>query len=152
MRDAGARLMNRDRLGRNRFMRGDPQPVIVLKSENWDAGLYDLLEAYGSMRQRQMTSTVTIERRSVMSLKEARQRLVELIGSAVDWTPIDTFLTAYLVQPEMQATVRASSLTASLELVKEGRVELRQARAFSPVYLRVRNSEDIPAATGTEHA
>lgn len=152
MRDAGARLMNRDRLGRNRFVRGDPEPVVVLKSKNWDASLYDLLEAYGSMRQRQMVTTVRIERRSVIGLKEARERLIHLIGSAVDWTPIDSFLTEYLVEPGMQATVRASSLSASLELVKEGRVELRQNKAFAPVYLRVRESVEIHAVTGTEYA
>ena len=150
MREAGARLMNRDRLGRNRFVRGDPEPVVVLKSMNWDAGLYNLLETYGSMRQRQLVTSVRIERRTVISLKEARERLVELIGSAVDWTPIESFLTEYLTEPGMLATVRASSLTASLELVKEGRVDMRQSKAFAPVYLRVRECEDN--VMGTEHA
>ena len=98
MREAGARLMNRDRLGRNRFVRGDPEPVEVLKSTSWEAGLYNLLEAYGSMRQRQMVTTVEIRKRAVISLQEARDRLVELIGTAVDWTPIDSFLVEYLAR------------------------------------------------------
>ena len=152
MRDAGARLMNRDLLGRNRFVRGEPEPVAVLKMKSWDASLYDLLVAYGTMRQRQLVSTVRIEQRTVMSLKEARERLVELIGSAVAWTPVDSFLVEYLAVPGMQATVRASSLSASLELVREGRIELRQTKAYAPVYLRIRRSDKTQTDKGTEHA
>lgn len=136
MRGAGARLLTRNRLGRNRFRRGMPEPVITLRSQNWQASLYELLEAYGSMRQRQMVSTVRIEKRSVMTLTEARERLTQLIGTALDWVPIDSFLSEYLVSPEMRASARASSLSASLELVKEGAVELRQGEAFAPLYLR----------------
>ena len=152
MRDAGARLMNRDRLGRNRFVRGMPEPVVVLRSKTWDAGLYDLLVAYGSMRQRQMVSEVRIERRSVMSLRQARERLMELIGTAVEWTPIDYFLAEYLVLPEFQASARASSFSASLELVKEGELELRQSEPFSPVYLRKRKTNETFSSTGTDDA
>jgi segregation and condensation protein A len=148
MRDAAAKLMNRDRLGRNRFARGMPEPVIVLTSKAWEAGLYDLLEAYGSMRQRQLVTHMHIARRSVMTLKQARDRLIELIGTAVEWTPIDSFLTEYLVSPELRASARASSLSASLELVKEGAVELRQSEPFSALYLR-RKSE--PAKTLQPH-
>ncbi len=156
MRDAAAKLTNRDRLGRNRFARGMPEPVIVLTSKAWEAGLYDLLEAYGSMRQRQMVTQVQIAPRSVMSLQQARQRLMELIGTAVDWTPIDSFLTDYLVSPELRATVRASSFSASLELVREGELELRQSEAFSPLYLRRKSDpQKVPEPhklTGTENA
>jgi segregation and condensation protein A len=152
MRDAGARLMSRDLLGRNRLVRGDPEPVAVLTSKKWDASLYDLLEAYGSMRQRQLVSHFRIERRTVMSLQEARERLIELIGTAVNWTPVESFLLEYLAEPAMRATARASSLSASLELVKEGRIELRQSKAYAPVYLRIRSSEETRTSEGNEYA
>ena len=84
------------------------------------------------MRQRQLVTTVTIAPRSVMTLSEARNRLIQLIGTAVEWTPIDRFLTEYLVTPDMRASARASSLSASLELVREGQLELRQSAPFSP--------------------
>lgn len=154
MRGAGARLLNRNRLGRNRFRRGMPEPVITLRSQSWQASLYELLEAYGSMRQRQMVSTVRIARRSVMTLAEARERLTQLIGTALDWVPIDSFLTEYLVSPDMRASARASSLSASLELVKEGAVELRQGEAFAPLFLRRKIDPaklfEKSLATGTE--
>lgn len=156
MREAGARLMNRDRLGRNRFARGQPEPVVTMRSQNFDANLYDLLEAYGSMRQRQMVSTVRIALRSVMTLKEARERLMELIGTALDWMPIDRFLTDYVVAPELRVSARASSLSASLEMVKEGKVELRQGEPFAPLYLRRKIDParifEKSIATGTDDA
>jgi segregation and condensation protein A len=156
MREAGARLMNRNRLGRNRFARGRPEPVVTMRSQNFDANLYDLLEAYGSMRQRQLVSTVHITRRSVMTLKEARERLMELIGTALDWMPIDRFLTDYVVAPELRISARASSLSASLEMVKEGKVELRQGEPFAPLYLRKKIDPakifEKSIATGTDDA
>jgi segregation and condensation protein A len=154
MREAGARLMNRGRLGRNRFVRGMPEPVVTNRSQTWEASLYDLLEAYGSMRQRHLVSTVRITKRAVMTLQEARERLMQLIGTALDWTPIDNFLTEYLVSPEFRASARASSLSASLEMVKEGTLELRQGEPFAPLYLRKKIDPakifEKTLATGTE--
>lgn len=141
MRDAAAKLVNRDRLGREVFSRGMPEPVEVIQHSDYAATLYDLLTAYASQRQRQMVSVVHVRRRQVWSLAEAREVLTRMIGSIADWTPVDVFLSPWIQTPEMRATVLASSFSASLELVREGRVELRQTAPFASLYMRDRDRD-----------
>jgi segregation and condensation protein A len=138
MRDAAARLVNRNRLGRDVFARGMPEMVIVEKRNQFSATLYDLLTAYASQRQRQAVNNVTIAKRGVWSLKDARAVLSRLIGVDCEWTTLDAFLIEYLVTPEEKRTAIASSFAATLELVREGSVEVRQQEVFAPLYLRGR--------------
>jgi segregation and condensation protein A len=138
MREAAARLVNRNRLGRDVFQRGDPEMVIVDKQNEWSASLYDLLTAYASQRQKKAVSSVSVGLRSVWSLKHARQILTRLIGDIRDWTALDQYLIAFIPNPADRATALASSFAASLELVREGQLEVRQEAAFQPIYLRTK--------------
>jgi segregation and condensation protein A len=140
MRDAAARLVNRNRLGRDVFARGMPEMVIVEKRNEYSASLYDLLTAYAVQRQRQAITNVRIAKRGVWSLKEAREILIRLIGEFRDWTALDQFLTEYLASAEERSTAIASSFAATLELVREGAIEMRQQEAFAPLYLRNRQN------------
>ena len=140
MRQAAARLMNRSRLGRDVFARGAPEPLRLTRETVWQDGIYDLLQAYAGLRQRQFSRFVRIRKRAVISLKEAREILVRLIGESAAWMPLDTCLADWLATPSMRATARASALAASLELVREGEMELSQAAAFAPLYLRRRRA------------
>ncbi len=141
MRDAAARLFNRNRLGRDVFARGMPELVIVEKRNEYSASLYDLLTAYASQRQRQAITNVLIAKRGVWSLKQAREVLGRMIGEFKDWTALDSFLIKYLSSPEDRATALASSFAASLEMVREGQIEIRQHEAFAPLYMRNRQQK-----------
>lgn len=136
MRDAAARLMARPRLGQDVFARGDPEPVITIRHSSYVANLYDLLTAYASQRQRNSVTSVQVRKRTVWSLQEAKDVLVRLLGQVADWTPIDSFLAEYFSTPDQRATVIASSFTASLEMVREGVLEVRQSGPFTPLYVR----------------
>ncbi|MBK8456737.1 MAG: segregation/condensation protein A [Phyllobacteriaceae bacterium] len=138
MRDAAARLVNRNRLGRDVFARGMPEAIIVERQNQWSATLYDLLTAYAAERQRRAVTNVRIARRTVWSLAEAREILERLIGRASDWTALEGFLIDFLARPDERATAIASSFAATLEMVREGRLEIRQESAFSALYLRSR--------------
>lgn len=142
MRDAAARLVNRNRLGRDVFQRGMPELVIIEKRNEWSATLYDLLSAYAVQRQRQAINRVKIAKRGVWSLKEARDILTRMVGALRDWTALDQFLVEYLASPEDRATAIASSFAASLELIREGTLEARQEAAFAPLYLRGRQQQN----------
>lgn len=145
MREAASRLVNRNRLGRDVFARGAPEHVVVDQKNAWTGTLYDLLTAYASLRQRQAITNVRIAKRGVWSLKEARDILTRMIGTFSDWTALDRFLLDYLALPGERATAIASSFAASLELVREGMLELRQTEAFATLYMRGRNGR--PATT-----
>ena len=115
-----------------------PELVIVEKRNDYSASLYDLLTAYAVQRQRKAITNVRIARRGVWSLKEARDILTRLVGGFSDWTALDRFLLDYLTSPDERRTAIASSFAASLELVREGTIEMRQDEAFAPLYLRDR--------------
>ncbi|MEO8667995.1 MAG: ScpA family protein [Bauldia sp.] len=137
MREAAARLANRNRLGRDVFARGDPEPVQIHKRSEYSATLYDLLSAYATQRQQRSVSVVQVRRRQVWSLQEGRDVLMRMIGQIAQWTPLSVFTSPYL-SPEMRTTVTASAFGASLELVREGKIDLRQTDAFAPLYIRDR--------------
>jgi segregation and condensation protein A len=150
IREAGRRLMRAARLGIDVFARGEPEQVVVNANRFFEASLYDLLSAYAAVRSVKGASAVQLRPRTVISLQEARDRLILLIGASTHWAPLDSYLIEYLVQPEMKRTARASALSASLELVREGAVELRQSRHFAPLYVRRRSKIAAAAAGGAD--
>ena len=152
IREAGRRLMGFARLGIDVFPRGAAEPLSVDKRAAWDATLYDLLSAYAALRLRGMVTSVKVAERHVFSLQEARERLMRLIGVSSRWETLDFYFMEYLVRPELRATAKASAFSASLELVREGEVELKQSQHFAPLYVRRRAKEEamplVEAANG----
>ncbi len=135
MRDASARLMARDRIGRDVFRRRRPEGLRLVKKAQWQASLYDLIQAYGQIRARTQPVVHTIEVRPVMTLDEAIQRVGALVGAALDWTRLEAFLPADLDQPKAKSAL-ASSFVAALELARQGRLDIQQDGIFQPIYLR----------------
>jgi segregation and condensation protein A len=141
MREAGRRLMRSPRLGIDVFPRGRPEPLSVTTHATWDVSLYDLLSTYAAIRLRSVTTRVKVGERRVITLQEARDRLMLLIGETTHWAELDSYLIEYLVHPEWKRTARASALSASLELVREGEMELKQREHFAPLFVRRRARE-----------
>jgi segregation and condensation protein A len=135
MRDSGARLMARDRIGRDVFPRGAPEGLRTVRHSNWTASLYDLLAAYGRVSARTRPVMHVVHDREVMTLDAALARVAAMVGSAVEWQAIERFLPT-AASDQLRRSALASSFLAALELARQGRVELRQAEPFAPLYLR----------------
>jgi segregation and condensation protein A len=148
-REVATQLMGLPQLQRDVFRRGDPEPIADIKHPQWTATLYDLLSAYAKQRQQSVFNHVQFKKRAVWALQEAREILERLIGQAGDWAPLDKYLMEYLVEPSMRATVMASSLAATLELVREGFMEVHQQSPFSPIYLRKRDAAALAAVNAS---
>lgn len=139
MRQAAAQLMTRKRLGRDVFARGLPEAVKTTKDTTYTAEIYDLLKAYADQRRRTIRVVHVVKARRVWSIKEARQRLEKIVGAAPgDWTQLDMFLEQFLPKNEEERTALASSFGATLEMAREGLIELRQDAPFAPIYMRKR--------------
>jgi segregation and condensation protein A len=138
IRDVAERLFGRPQLDRDVFVRGQPEPIAHIKRPQWSATLYDLLSAYAQQRQKSALAHVRLAKRTVWSLAEAREALERLIGQSTDWTRLDQYLISYVVEPSLAPTVFASSFASSLELVREGLMELHQQSPFAPLYVRKR--------------
>lgn len=135
MREAGARLMARDRLGRDVFANGEPEGLRVIRKSRWDAQIFDLIQAYGQIRARQAPVMHVVARRHVMTLEEAIARVSRLVGSFIDWTEIGRFLPES-DDPVFRKSALASSFVAALELARQGKIALQQEEAFAPLMVR----------------
>ena len=143
MRDAAAQLMTRKRLGLDVFERGMPEGVRTVRERQYTAAIYDLLRAYADQRRRTIKIGHVVKARKVWSIKDARGRLERLVGdSAGDWVQLDLFLAHYVPIGEEGRTAVASSFGASLEMAREGLVELQQEAPFAPIYMRKRGAAD----------
>jgi segregation and condensation protein A len=142
IRRAADLLMKRPRLGRDVFARGAPESIDLPATPTYTATLYDLISAYARQSQKRARTHVRLKPREVWSLTEAREALGRLIGRAADWTSLDGWLIEFCVDPKLRRSARASSFSASLELVREGLIELRQDAHFAPLYLRRREPDE----------
>jgi segregation and condensation protein A len=129
------------------FARGAPEEIALVSKPLWDASLVDLLNAYARQREKHALARVTIEKRFVWSLGEAREALERLIGDMADWAPLDSYLIRYAVAPAMRRSVAASAFACALEMVREGHVELRQDRAFETLWMRRRAASGHPTSS-----
>ena len=136
IRDLASRLAGRPRLDRDIFSRGAPEPIVIERQSTYTATLYDLLSAYANQRRRNTVTVHRVARREVFSLADARQMLATLIGRLADWMPMEAFLTPFFATTERRRTVMASTFAAGLELVREGRLAMRQTEPFAPLHLR----------------
>jgi len=134
MREAGARLMAGDRSGRDVFARGAPEGLRTVRKAVWQAGIFDLITAYGRISARTRPVMHVVADREVMTLEAALDRVSTLVGERIDWSVIESFLPE--AGERLRRSALASSFVAALELARQGRIELRQAEPFAPLYLR----------------
>ena len=135
MREAGARLLGRDRIGRDVFVRAAPEGLRLVRKSAWQAAAFDLFAAYGRVKARTQPAMHVIANRAVMTLEDAIQRVSALIGQALDWTMLEAFL-PITGDPAYRRSALASSFVAALELARRGRLDIAQDAAFSPIRLR----------------
>ena len=136
MREAGARLLGRDRLGRDVFQRGAPDGLRLVRKSAWQVSAFELFAAYGAVKARTQPPMHVVHARSVMTLDEAIERVSRMIGIAIEWTAIEAFLPE-TDDPQLRRSALASSFLAALELARRGRVDLEQEEAFAPLRLKV---------------
>jgi segregation and condensation protein A len=143
MRLAASRLLSRPRLGLQIYSRGAPEPLEVSRKSIWEATYYELLKAYSAQRERGTVTEYRPYTRTVWSLQDARDILQRLIGESAEWVAMDSYLEQYLARADERATVRASTFASSLELVRQGEIEVRQSETFGPILLRRRKREQL---------
>ncbi|WP_420002573.1 segregation and condensation protein A [Arenibacterium sp. LLYu02] len=139
MRDAAARLMGRDQLGRDFFARGQSEDVQRIKTVTYTANLLDLMQGYARIRTKDEFRPFVMDRDSVFTMEEALERMRSLIGFTGSWTDMLSYLPeGWHSDPMKRRSATAATFAASLQLVKEGKMEIRQSEIFAPIQLRTR--------------
>ncbi|GLS81081.1 segregation and condensation protein A [Paracoccus marinus] len=139
MRQAAAQLMARDRLDAHRFRRGDPDPTLRVRRVEWQAGLIDLMRAYARVKTRDEFRPYALDRRDIYTMEQALERMRGLIGFAGGWTDLADFMPdGWDASAARRRSATAATFAASLELAKQGRVQIRQEGSFAPIAIRRR--------------
>ncbi|MEL6681286.1 MAG: ScpA family protein [Pseudomonadota bacterium] len=143
MREAAAKLMARDQLGRDFFARGITEDVQRVRKVTYTATLLDLMQGYARIRTRDDFRPFVMDRQHVMTMEQALDRMRHLIGFAGDWTDISSYLPdGWDVDPQRVRSTTAATFAASLELAKEGKIEIRQGDTFAPIQIRKKAPKD----------
>ena len=143
MRDAAAQLMARDQQGRDIFVRGFPETVERVRKVHYTATLLDLMQGYARIRTRDEFRPFVMDRDHVFTMEQALERMRGLIGFAGDWTDISGYMPeGWGDDPIRRRSATAATFAASLELAKEGKVEIRQSESFAPIQLRRRDPRE----------
>lgn len=142
MQEAGKRLMALPQFGIDFFARGEPEPARIVDVPVWDVTLFDLLKAYGTHPGRRKEGMLRIAPLNLFSMDDALRRIGDMLGQVLDWTVLRNFLPDGLETPLQRRAAIAATFAASLELARNGRVELRQEGTFAPIYLRRANRQD----------
>ncbi|SLN12675.1 segregation and condensation protein A [Ruegeria meonggei] len=142
MRDAAARLMGRDQLGRDFFKRGQGEDITRIRTVTYSATLLDLMQGYARIRTRDEFRPFVMDRDAVFTMEQALERMRPLIGFAGTWTDMETYLPeGWDADPVRRRSATAATFAASLELVKEGHMEIQQSETFAPIHLRKRTEK-----------
>jgi segregation and condensation protein A len=145
IRQAAQVLVGRHRLGIDVFACGQPVAIKGKKSRVWDAELVDVLQAYVEHRQRTVTTRMSVGHRAVWSLVDAKEAIQGILGEIIDWTPIEPYLDKFMTRIDApprkaRATVKASTLSAMLEMVREGILDLKQDGQYGPITVKRRSA------------
>ncbi|MBM3564636.1 MAG: segregation/condensation protein A [Alphaproteobacteria bacterium] len=146
MRGAGARLMARPRLGFDFFGRGAPEPIAPTEKTVIDLTLYELLKSYGDIRRRREGSVLHIEAFQIYTVEDALERLRGIVGHVPDWDVLWRYLPRGLGTGLIWRSAVTSTFAASLELVKQGRIRIRQDAVFGPIYMRAADAAAEPVS------
>ncbi|NIY78685.1 segregation/condensation protein A [Celeribacter sp. HF31] len=139
MRDAAAKLMARDQKGRDFFVRGIPEEVQRLRNVTYTATLLDLMQAYARVRTKDEFRPFVMDREAILSMEQALERMRGLIPFAVDWADLSSYLPeGWELDPKKRRSATAATFAASLELAKQGQIELRQGGTFAPIQIKAR--------------
>jgi len=139
MREAASRLLARDRVGRDVFLRAAPEGLRLDRRTVWQCDWFDLVSAYGQVNARTAPVVHMVRERPVMTLDSAIERVSAMLGVRLDWTELRDFLPCAddsWADPRLRRSALASSFVAALELARRGKAELRQEEVFGPLLLR----------------
>ncbi|MFZ2868548.1 segregation and condensation protein A [Zavarzinia sp.] len=141
IRAAAAKLMSRHQLGRDVFARGAPEGVTVVRKSNWSTSLYDLIKAYADWAARKTGGHLTVKLPPIFTMEAAIHRLSAMLGIELDWTRLEMFMPDDFTDPLGRRSALAGTFAASLELVRQGKIQLRQTEAFAPIFIRKARDE-----------
>ncbi len=136
MRKVAEELFTRPQLGIHVFKRGAPEGLRTVSKPIYEANLYELFAAYGDIRRRKDGSVYKLEPVKLVTIEESIDRITAMLGRIPgDWMTLSEMV-ASSSDRLLARSALASAVGATLEMAKQGHIEVRQETLFAPIYLR----------------
>ncbi len=142
IRNAADRLLARPQLGQNVFARTEKEELPISTSVTYDVSLIDILTSYGDIKRREASKNYDLPVYHLMSMDNALQRMTQMLGRLPKsgmksvWATLESFIPSGIKNKLYGRSAMTSTLTAGLELAKQGRLEIRQEGLYKPIYIR----------------
>ena len=139
MHNAGKKLLTRNQLNIAFFPRGQAETITIHRKFKHTTTLYNLLQAYIRINSYDQFRPLYLDKPMVVSVEEAINNLKMIVGTKTGWVDLASLLPSrWKLVPLQKRSATASTLVASLELARQGKIDIRQATLESPVEIRYR--------------
>ena len=130
-------MLKRKRLGRDIFMRGISTKIQTNNISQYSLKLFDVLKTYASIISTKDFQKISIPRLPVFTMEEGIKRIKELHSQLKDWKNLNDLIpSTFRNNKSMKKSGNAGIFAGSLELVKEGNVQIKQEKIFGEIYIR----------------
>ena len=129
-------MLQKKRLGVHIFIRGMKGGIRSINTPIYDISLYELLKTYSSIRMQKTFQTINIPRLPVLSTEEGIKQIKKNMNNINDWTNIKSLIPEFYSNKKMKKTGLSGIFAASLELTKEGDIQILQKNVFKDVMIK----------------
>jgi len=130
-------MLKRKRLGKDVFMRGIRGKIKSIYSAKYSITMFEIFKSYSSIIMSREFKKMNIPRLPVFTTEEGIKRIKEFFGKLNDWKNIDELIPInFSKSKNFKRTGKAGIFSASLELVKEGNISIKQRNLFDKIFIK----------------
>ena len=130
-------MLKRKRLGRDIFLRGGKGRIKSIYNTKYSLTLYEILRTYSTIIQTKNFQRISIPKLPVFTTEDGIRTIKQFLGKLSDWKNIEDLIPSDFKKSKSKSrTGNAGILSASLELVKEGNITLKQNNLFDDIFIK----------------
>ena len=130
-------MLKRKRLGREIRTRGMRAGIKSIYNSEYKLNLFDLLKTYSSIIMTKDFQRINIPKLPVFTAEEGIKTIKDFFGKLSDWKKLDDLIPINFKKvPKYKKTGKAGIFAGSLELVKEGNLNIKQNDLFDEIYIK----------------
>ena len=135
-------LMTKKQMGVDIFYRGIRERIRTKNTPQYSVSLYELIKSYADFKRRKNFSTMNISKLQTYTMEEAIKKITSMFSKLKDWCDLkDLIPDNFIKKKKLRKTGHAGSFVASLELVREGDLLIKQKYLFDKIFVKVKNEQ-----------
>ncbi len=133
-------LMSRPKLGYEVFMRAMREGIKPINKSEYYVSLYELIKSYADYKRKENFSSINIKKLPVYTMEEAIKMITKMFDRIKDWCDIQTIVPKnFLKSKKLKKSGLSGTFAASLELVREGKLLIKQEQVFEDIFIKSKN-------------